>query len=62
LCGKLARDFAGGERLQCNGYEPRNEFFFASRSDLRDVLMKMVGDLHKLTETADAMEYRQSLE
>lgn len=38
----------------------RKEFFFATPSEVRDVLLEKVGNLLEFTEAAEATEYRQS--
>lgn len=38
----------------------RKEFFFASPSEVREVLLEKVGNLLEFKEAADATEYRQS--
>lgn len=40
---------------------PRKEFFFASPTEVRDVLYEKVGNLLEFTETAEATEYLQSV-
>ena len=43
-----------------NAVNQRKEFFFATPSEVRDVLMEKVGNLLEFSETAEALEYFQS--
>lgn len=43
-----------------NSVNQRKEFFFASPSEVRDVLMEKVGNLLEFSEAAEALEYLQS--
>ncbi|MET4638156.1 DUF4041 domain-containing protein [Mycetocola sp. 2940] len=58
LENELHKHFADRALNRANA---RKEFFFASPSEVRDVLLEKVGNLLEFTETADAMEYRQSV-
>jgi hypothetical protein len=58
LENELHKHFATRAVNQAN---PRKEFFFASPSEVRDVLMEKVGNLLEFTEHADATEYLQSI-
>lgn len=44
-----------------NQANPRKEFFFATPSEVRDVLVEKVGNLLEFSEQADATEYLQSI-
>lgn len=54
----LHKHFADRALNQAN---PRKEFFFATPSEVRDVLLQRVGNILEFVETAEAPEYRQSL-
>lgn len=54
----LHKHFAARALNQAN---PRKEFFFATPSEVRDVLLQRVGSILEFTETAEAPEYRQSM-
>ncbi len=58
LEAELHRHFADRALNRAN---PRKEFFFASPSEVREVLLAKVGNLLEFAETADATEYRQSV-
>lgn len=58
LENELHRHFASHALNQAN---PRKEFFFASPSEVREVLMAKVGNLLEFREHADATEYLQSV-
>ncbi len=55
---ELHRHFANRALNQAN---PRKEFFFASPSEVRDVLASKVGNLLEFSEQAEATEFFQSL-
>lgn len=44
-----------------NAVNERKEFFFAAPGEVRDVLLSKVGGLLEFSETAEAVEYRQSV-
>ncbi|MGD8166653.1 DUF4041 domain-containing protein [Herbiconiux sp. P16] len=54
----LHKHFAARALNQANS---RKEFFFATATEVRDVLLGSVGSLLEFTESAEATEYRQSL-
>ncbi|WP_240606872.1 DUF4041 domain-containing protein [Microbacterium sp. Gd 4-13] len=58
LEAELHRHFASRALNQANS---RKEFFFATPGEVRDVLIEKVGSMLEFTETADAIEYRQSV-
>jgi hypothetical protein len=58
LENELHKHFADQALNRANA---RKEFFFASPSEVRDVLLEKVGNLLEFTEAADATEYRQSV-
>lgn len=58
LENELHKHFAARALNQAN---PRKEFFFTTPSEVRDVLLERVGNILEFVETADATEYRQSL-
>lgn len=58
LENELHKHFAARALNQAN---PRKEFFFATPSEVRDVLVQRVGSILEFTETVEAAEYRQSL-
>jgi bifunctional DNA-binding transcriptional regulator/antitoxin component of YhaV-PrlF toxin-antitoxin module len=58
LEAELHRHFASRALNQANS---RKEFFFATPGEVRDVLIEKVGSMLEFTETADAVEYRQSV-
>lgn len=58
LENELHKHFADRALNQANF---RKEFFFASPAEVRDVLMKKVGNLLEFREHADATEYMQSV-
>lgn len=58
LENELHKHFADRALNRANA---RKEFFFASPSEVRDVLLEKIGNLLEFTETADATEYRQSV-
>jgi hypothetical protein len=43
-----------------NAVNSRKEFFFATPSEVREVLLKKVGSLLEFTEHAEALEFLQS--
>jgi hypothetical protein len=55
---ELHRHFADRALNRAN---PRKEFFFATPSEVRDVLVEKVGSMLEFTESAEATEYRQSV-
>lgn len=55
---ELHRHFAARAVNQAN---PRKEFFFATPSEVREVLLEKVGNLLEFKEHADATEYLQSV-
>ncbi|MGQ1798869.1 DUF4041 domain-containing protein [Kocuria oceani] len=58
LENELHKHFATRALNQAN---PRKEFFFASPSEVREILAEKVGNLLEFNEKADATEYYQSL-
>jgi uncharacterized small protein (DUF1192 family) len=44
-----------------NRVNKRREFFYATPSEVKNVLVELAGDLLEYTETAEAIEYRQSV-
>jgi hypothetical protein len=58
LENELHKHFATKAVNQAN---PRKEFFFATPSEVRDVLVEKVGNLLEFSEQADATEYLQSI-
>lgn len=58
LENELHKHFAARALNQAN---PRKEFFFTTPSEVRDVLLRRVGNILEFVEFADATEYRQSL-
>lgn len=58
LENELHKHFATRALNQAN---PRKEFFFTTPSEVRDVLLERVGNILEFVESADATEYRQSL-
>src|SRR6185312_6133525 len=44
-----------------NRVNKRREFFYATPSEVKEILLELAGDLLEYTETAEAVEYRQSL-
>ncbi|MDE8670873.1 DUF4041 domain-containing protein [Pseudarthrobacter sp. H3Y2-7] len=58
LENELHKHFATRAVNQAN---PRKEFFFATPSEVRDVLVQKVGNLLEFSEQADATEYLQSV-
>jgi hypothetical protein len=58
LENELHKHFATRALNQAN---PRKEFFFATPAEVREVLMKKVGNLLEFREQADATEYLQSV-
>lgn len=58
LENELHKHFANKAVNQAN---PRKEFFFATPSEVRDVLEKKIGNLLEFSEHADATEYLQSI-
>ena len=58
LENELHKHFASRALNQAN---PRKEFFFASPSEVRDVLLQRVGNVLEFAETIEATEYLQSL-
>lgn len=58
LENELHKHFAARAVNQAN---PRKEFFFATPSEVRDVLTEKVGNLLEFSEHADATEYLQSI-
>ena len=58
LENELHKHFAARALNQAN---PRKEFFFATPTEVRDVLEEKVGNLLEFSEHADATEYLQSL-
>lgn len=58
LENELHKHFASRALNQAN---PRKEFFFASPSEVREVLAEKVGNLLEFNEQAEATEYYQSL-
>ena len=58
LENELHKHFAARALNQAN---PRKEFFFATPAEVREVLMKKVGNLLEFREQADATEYLQSV-
>jgi hypothetical protein len=44
-----------------NRVNKRREFFYATPSEVKNVLVELAGDLLEYTETAEAVEYRQSV-
>lgn len=58
LENELHKHFAPRALNQAN---PRKEFFFASPSEVREVLLEKVGNLLEFKEQAEATEYYQSL-
>lgn len=58
LENELHTHFAARALNQAN---PRKEFFFATPAEVREVLMKKVGNLLEFREQADATEYLQSV-
>jgi hypothetical protein len=58
LENELHRHFAGRALNQTNS---RKEFFFATPSDVREVLLRKVGNILEFSESADATEFRQSI-
>jgi len=57
LENELHRHF---QNRSVNVVNQRKEFFFATPSEVRDVLMEKVGNLLEFSETAEALEYLQS--
>lgn len=57
LENELHKHFADRALNQAN---PRKEFFFATPEEVRLVLMERVGNILEFTDTADAVEFRQS--
>lgn len=58
LESELHRHFA---HRALNLANPRKEFFFASPSEVREVLLAKVGNLLEFAESAEATDYRQSV-
>jgi hypothetical protein len=58
LESELHKHFAMKAGNQAN---PRKEFFFATPSEVRNVLVHKVGNLLEFSEQADATEYLRSL-
>jgi hypothetical protein len=58
LENELHKHFAARAVNQTNA---RKEFFFASPAEVRDVLLQKVGNILEFSDTAEAIEYRQSL-
>jgi hypothetical protein len=58
LENELHKHFAAKALNQAN---PRKEFFFATPTEVRDVLMEKVGNLLEFSEYAEATEYLQSI-
>jgi hypothetical protein len=58
LENELHRHFAGRALNQTNS---RKEFFFAKPSEVREVLLRKVGNILEFSESADATEFRQSI-
>jgi hypothetical protein len=58
LENELHRHFAARALNQTNS---RKEFFFATPSEVREVLLSKVGNLLEFSETAEAIEFRQSV-
>lgn len=58
LENELHKHFADRALNQAN---PRKEFFFASPSEVRDVLLQKVGNILEFSDSAEATEFRQSL-
>ncbi|WP_235566616.1 DUF4041 domain-containing protein [Microbacterium sp. Root61] len=58
LEAELHRHFASRAVNQANS---RKEFFFATPAQVREVLVEKVGSMLEFTESADAIEYRQSV-
>jgi hypothetical protein len=58
LENELHRHFAGRALNQTNS---RKEFFFATPSEVREVLLRKVGNILEFSESADATEFRQSI-
>ncbi|MDR6907789.1 uncharacterized protein YkvS [Agromyces sp. 3263] len=58
LEAELHRHFADRALNRANA---RKEFFFATPAEVRDVLLKKVGNILEFSEVAEATEYRQSV-